>query len=115
MVGQEAVSCKRKSNDYDVFLIVTKYVGISFIGIISHSAKGSDGSLPSVGGLLLFIGKGVKMDMITINLPLEIGIGGFGALKFSFAGKWPRCTDWKPWWEQGVLPEPEYSEEEYFH
>lgn len=95
MVGQEAVSCKRKSNDYDVFLIVTKYVGVSFIGIISHSTEGSDGSLPSVGGFLLFIGKGVKMDMITINLPLEIGIGGFGVLKFSFAGKLPGCTDWK--------------------
>ena len=85
---------------------MAKYVGISFIGIISHSAKGPDRLLPFIGGFLLFIGKGVKMDMITINLPLEIGIGGFGVLKFSFAGKW-QGTDWKPWWELVVLLEPE--------
>ena len=55
------------------------------------------------------------MDMITINLPLEIGIGGFGALKFSFAGKLHLGNDWKQLLGQGVLQVLEYLEEERFH
>ena len=54
-------------------------LGYLSLVLLAIRTEGSDGSLPSGGGFLLFIGKGVKMDMITINLPLEIGIGGFGA------------------------------------